>query len=252
MQIIGHRGAKGLAPENTLAGIKLALMRSVDWIEFDVRATKDGELVILHDRTLVRVAKRHHRVQDLTYAELRQIATVSGESIPTFAEAMEAIGTHAKVDIELKSRRTAKKVAAEIKRQVAMGRPYSDFVVSSFRPWLLREMQRHDSQIPLLILQGALPFLFMLLPGLKLSAVGFSKLAAPRLAISLAKKRGLWTVIHTVNSKTEAKLFAAKGADALVTDVPQAFKPFWPMLLLWLSVLLVVVILLCLLIRNVL
>lgn len=249
MQIIGHRGAKGLAPENSITGIKLAIARGVDWIEFDVRATKDGELVILHDRTLFRVAKRHHRVEDLTYRELKQIATVSGESIPTFAEAMKAIGTQAKIDIELKSDRTAKKVVAEIKRQVATGRPYNDFVVSSFRPWLLREVQRHDANVPLLLLQGAMPFFFLFLPGIKLSAVGFSKIIAPRFAISLAKKRGLWTVVHTINSKTEAKFFAARGIDALVTDVPHAFKPLWPRLLLWLSVLLGAVALACLLIR---
>ncbi len=67
MEIIGHRGAKRLAPENTIVGIKLALQRKVEWIEFDVRATKDGRLVVLHDRTLLRVAKNHRRIQSLTF-----------------------------------------------------------------------------------------------------------------------------------------------------------------------------------------
>lgn len=232
MEIIGHRGAKGLAPENTIAGIVFALTRGVDWIEFDVHATKDGELVVVHDGTLLRIARSHRRVRDLTVSELRRLATISGETIPTFEEVMHTIGRRAKIDIELKSSRTAKKVVAEIKRQVAEGRPYSDFMVSSFRPWLLKAVYRLDPAIPLLLLQGILPVAFML-PSLKLSGVGFSRFVAPKFAITLAKKRKLWTVVFTVNTKAEARLFKAMGVDAIATDVPQAFKPLWVILLRW-------------------
>ncbi len=231
MEIIGHRGAKGLAPENTIKGIKHALLRGVDWIEFDVRVTKDGYLVVLHDRTLLRITKDHRRTKDIKLVELRGIATRSGEKIPTFAEVMQAIGQRAKINIELKSRGAAKEVVTEIKQQVHAGRPYSDFMVSSFRPWLLKEIQKKDPAIPLLLLQGMWPFLFMLLPQLRLTGVGFWRFAAPRLAITLAKKRNLWTIVSTVNSQREARLFAEKGINAIVTDVPQAFKPFWPQVL---------------------
>jgi glycerophosphoryl diester phosphodiesterase len=251
MEIIGHRGAKGLAPENTIAGIKFALSRGVDWIEFDVRSTKDGKLVVVHDHTLLRVAKNHRRVQNLTFAELREIATVSGEAIPTFEEVMETIGRRAKIDIELKSRRTAKKVVAEIKQQVDEGRPYSDFIVSSFKSRLLQEVQRLDSQVPLLLLQEWLPFKFMLTPRLRLFGVGFYRLVAPKIAINLARKRGLWTMVYTVNTKAEANIHEQRGIHAIVTDVPQAFKPLWRVMLLWALIALGITALLYLLVRYV-
>ncbi|MFB0926337.1 MAG: glycerophosphodiester phosphodiesterase family protein, partial [Vicingaceae bacterium] len=52
--VTGHRGAGGLAPENTLASIQLALDLGVDRIEIDVQQTKDNVVIVLHDRTLRR------------------------------------------------------------------------------------------------------------------------------------------------------------------------------------------------------
>ena len=231
MQIIGHRGAKGLAPENTVAGIRAALKRQVDWIEFDVRVTHDGALVVVHDRTLLRIAKQLHKVRHYTLAQLKAIATQSGEPIPTFEEIMAAIGTKAKIDIELKEKGAAPQVIAEVNRQVAAGRSYDDFLVTSLRPRLLREMQRLEPRIHVGLLQGAWPLAFLTLPGLRLSAVGFYHLVAPRAAIKLAKRAGLWTFVFTVNQRTEATHFEQLGVDALITDVPQQFKPLWPWLL---------------------
>jgi len=252
MQIIGHRGAKGLAPENTIAGIAFALARKVDWIEFDVRATKDNKVVVIHDATLMRISKERGRVRDYTYAELHRLATWSGEPIPTFEEVMKAIGKKAKVDIELKEKGCSAKVIEIINQQVLAGRSYSDFIVSSFKPWLLKEMKSQEPRIPRLLLQGGVPFLFLLFPGLQLSGVGFSRFAAPRQAISMAKKRGLWTIAFTINSKAEAALFKAKGIDAIATDVPQAFISAWPIVIRWglgLVCLAVALLLLCYVVR---
>lgn len=229
MQIIGHRGARGLAPENTIAGIVFALGCKVDWIEVDVHATKDGEVVVLHDATLNRIAHAERKVQNYTIAELQKIATKSGEAIPIIDEVFVAVRGRAKLNIELKSTRCAQKVINLINDEVANGREYTDFMISSFYPWLLADAQRLQPAIPRALLHGPIPIAYLLVPFLKLHAVGFSRFFAPSGAIWLAKKLGLWTYVYTVNSQTEVDAFAKKGVDAIVTDVPQNFKTYRPL-----------------------
>ena len=77
MQIIGHRGARSLAPENTIAGVIFALSCSVDWIEVDAHATKDGEVVVLHDAPLNRIAQAKRRVRSYTLPQVEKVATKS-------------------------------------------------------------------------------------------------------------------------------------------------------------------------------
>lgn len=102
-QIIAHRGASALAPENTIAAFRMAIEEGAEGIEFDVRLTKDGEAVVFHDRTLKRTAGRKGKVADLTVEELRLLDVGSwfdrangkhsndgfaNESVPTLGEAL--------------------------------------------------------------------------------------------------------------------------------------------------------------------
>jgi len=70
--IIGHRGAKGIAPENSLSGFKKAVELGIDGIELDVHLTKDGELVVIHDMDLQRLAGLRIPIKQLTFKELRE------------------------------------------------------------------------------------------------------------------------------------------------------------------------------------
>ncbi|MGI9027971.1 MAG: glycerophosphodiester phosphodiesterase [Candidatus Saccharimonadales bacterium] len=92
MILIGHRGAGGIEPENTIAAIEAAVNVGVDIIEFDLRATKDRQLVLVHDSNLLRIAGTNKTVSDMTLAEISTTVTKSGQPIPTFAEALEAAG----------------------------------------------------------------------------------------------------------------------------------------------------------------
>ena len=72
-RLFGHRGAAGVAPENTLPSFRRALADGVDVFELDVHATRDGEVVVLHDPTLERTTDGVGRVAALTFAELSQL-----------------------------------------------------------------------------------------------------------------------------------------------------------------------------------
>ncbi|MEO6761058.1 MAG: glycerophosphodiester phosphodiesterase [Candidatus Saccharimonadales bacterium] len=97
MIIIGHRGAKGLAPENTLDAIKHALKHHVDEVEFDVRVTKNGIPVLSHDSTL-RIGDQTRVIAEHSLDELRHFKP----NIAILAEALELVGNQARLHIEIK------------------------------------------------------------------------------------------------------------------------------------------------------
>lgn len=95
--IISHRGAAGLAPPNTLVGIRRALEYDIDGIELDVRRTRDGTLVLFHDPVLDWATDRHGRVEDTRWEDLAS-ARIDGEPIPKLTEALAMV---ADADVEL-------------------------------------------------------------------------------------------------------------------------------------------------------
>jgi glycerophosphoryl diester phosphodiesterase len=107
---VGHRGAKGHAPENTFASFDLAVQMGVHAVETDVHLSKDGEIVIIHDHTVDRTTNGHGFVKDLTVEELRRLdagawfdARFAGERIPTLAELLAWAHDRVSLAIEIKN-----------------------------------------------------------------------------------------------------------------------------------------------------
>src|SRR6476646_6451219 len=88
--IIGHRGAAGLEPENTLRSFTRALRIGVDAIELDVYCV-DGKLVVIHDDTLERTTNGRGDVMAMSYDALRRLDAGSGERIPTLDEVLDLV-----------------------------------------------------------------------------------------------------------------------------------------------------------------
>lgn len=109
-QLIGHRGIAALAPENTMASFRLAASQKVSWIEFDVRLTKDNELIIFHDDRLERTTNGKGFVYDHNLSELLNLDAgawfaphFAGETIPVFSEAFtELLHLGLQCNIEMK------------------------------------------------------------------------------------------------------------------------------------------------------
>ena len=118
VQVIAHRGASARAPENTLSAVRAAVACGADGVEIDVRRSRDGEFVVLHDATLGRTTdvRRHRwkrsgpRVEELTLRQLRRLDAGSwkgpsfvGERIPTLVEVLDLVAaTPARLLIEVK------------------------------------------------------------------------------------------------------------------------------------------------------
>lgn len=155
---IGHRGASGYEPENTLRSFRKALDLGVDMIEFDVRLCKSGEPVVFHDDTLDRITGGQGYIKDLTLAELKRYNVGKGEKIPTLTGALNTIDRQAIVNIELKGKNIAEPVAQVIKDYINSGWPPKVFLVSSFNRKEFAKFAHHNPGARLGILVGKNPF----------------------------------------------------------------------------------------------
>lgn len=120
--VVAHRGAWHGAPENSLAAIENAIVIGVDIVELDVRKSADGELFLMHDDTLLRMAGVDRDAETFTMAELQSIAlraddggegrALTDQRIPTLKQALEIIRGRIFADLDLKDRGLFSEVAA--------------------------------------------------------------------------------------------------------------------------------------------
>ena len=216
MFIIGHRGAAGLAPENTILGIKTAIENNVDAIEFDVRVTKDGKLVLCHDDTFLRIAGNSSKIEDLGLSEIRKLKTYSKQVIPTLEEAIKAAGNTPLV-IEGKSDGWAKPLAKVLKNHKAPGArviSYSHrelFVFSELMPDIDTFVIENHHPIEAMMLAKKLGF-----TGVSLAAWLYSPVA-----YSFAKRRSLELITSPINPTWRIRLFHVFYPKVMITtDFP--------------------------------
>ena len=91
MIIIGHRGAMGYEPENTLRSFQKALDLGVDMIEFDVHLCKSGELVVFHDEKVNRTTNGQGYIAQKSLEKLKELDAGQGEKIPTLEEVLDLV-----------------------------------------------------------------------------------------------------------------------------------------------------------------
>jgi len=132
--VVGHRGARSCAPENTLGSIRAAKACGADFVEVDVRLSKDGRLVVIHDETVDRTTDGSGRVEDLTLEEIKLLDAGLGERVPTLAEAVALVGElDLGIVVEMKEEGLEDLVARELKGKRA--------IVTSFYHASVREIK---------------------------------------------------------------------------------------------------------------
>ncbi|MCK4374153.1 MAG: glycerophosphodiester phosphodiesterase, partial [Candidatus Brocadiae bacterium] len=111
VEVVGHRGAAGVEPENTLRGFRLAVELGADWTECDVHLTKDGRPVVMHDETVDRTTDGEGPVDSFSWAELRKLdaggwfaGEYAGERVPGLEEVLEFARGKARLCVEIKGR----------------------------------------------------------------------------------------------------------------------------------------------------
>ena len=222
MLVIGHRGAAGLAPENTLEALHAGMQAGADILEFDVRLTKDNVPVVIHDATTARTHGNRVVISHVTHDELQAMNLTP--SVPTLQEVLDEFFGHCILNIEIKARGCGK-VVAELIASHYISKPadWDTIIISSFKARELVQVRKVSSHIPLALLHDQNPFLFIAYERrLHFSAVGFHRLYLNQLATEIAKRIGLFCYAYTIDRPYGAYILDQKGIDGVVTNKPNS------------------------------
>ena len=237
-RVTGHRGAAGLAPENTIESIQKALMLKADRIEIDVQQTKDNQIVVIHDYTVDRTTNGKGAIKDLTLAEIKSFnikgegLQITGLKIPTLDEVLDAMNNSAVLLIEIKKEKDLypgieQRVVDIINRHNAR----EICIVHSFNDDVLIKIHAVDSLIILhKLFIAKLPLLNIIFDGKfrcrKLKDYNFisdfsinypfvTKSVIDKIH-AMNKKVNVWTVDDTAKMKKLIDL----GVDGIITNYP--------------------------------
>ena len=228
--IIGHRGASAVAPENTMAAFREAIAVGADGIEFDVRLTRDGVPIIIHDNTLRRTTGLPHRIADLTWPELESLNV----GVPSLEQLFTLFdGNDLSLYLEMKSdspgeREPLAKACCKLIDEYSFK---ARVFVECFDLPALEVVKKIDSEIKTAALFEPGLFKPSVLSDQRIlnraTAIGASALALHhRIArgslVQKAKDAGLAVAVWTVDDPTWIERARSTGIDALITNNPAA------------------------------
>lgn len=274
-KLVAHRGASAYAPEHTLAAYRLAITQGADYVEQDLAVTRDGVLICLHDESLERTTnveevfpdravvdpatgRRHWLAVDLTLAEIKRLdagswfdARFASERVPTWEEAVRAVGAAAGLYPELKTpalyrARGIDQTALFIASFSALGldhRPAGSIIVQSFDDLPLRQLAKALPAVPrTLLVEPRDAGRWLTDRGLTEAATFATGIGPGKLAIdghpeivAAARKAGLTVTPYTFTTRSkvperfadvtaEMRYYVDElGVDALFTDNPDKF-----------------------------
>lgn len=218
----GHRGARGLEPENTLLSFKKALDSGLKWIELDVYSV-ENELIVIHDQRLERTTNGHGRVESSPLEYLRSLDAGKGEKIPFLREVLDLLDKNANINIELKGNNTAKPVSLIIEDYISRsGWDAGQFLVSSFNHYELKTFKKISPHIEIGGLTANLPFGYASFAK-KLGAysVNASLEFIDRKFVEDTHRKEMKFFVYTVNNPDDLKYVKELGVDGVFTDYPE-------------------------------
>ncbi|MFN8195319.1 MAG: glycerophosphodiester phosphodiesterase family protein [Nocardioidaceae bacterium] len=244
--VIAHRGASGDAPENTLAAARIAVRHGADAVECDVHRTRDGALVVIHDRHVRRTTnglaalprRGRLRVAELTLDEIQRLDAGAwfdpafvGERVPTLQEWAAEIGSAADLLVEMKRPSDYPSIQHDLAVELRTGALAAavarrGVTVQSFDHAWLRRFREVVPDVPVGVLsEGRLG------PELVELARGFAHHLNPALGavdpstVLRLRDAGLGVSVWTANTHRQLRRALACGVDGVITDRPARLRP---------------------------
>jgi glycerophosphoryl diester phosphodiesterase len=235
---IGHRGAGGYEPENTLRSFQRALELGVDMVEADVWLTKDKKIVIIHDATVNRTTNGRGKVSRLYLAEIKKLDAGWGEQVPTLSELLTLIKNHCQLNIEVKTKKVADYLVKELKETDF---PNDNLLISSN---FIKTLKFIKKQIPSIRIAWIFKArqnkiwqwlwagkMLMVLPmvhqyiinKLKTHHLDIANIYYPLVNKKLVDKIhqcNKMIMVWTVNNRAEIKMMKEDGVDGIFSDYP--------------------------------
>jgi glycerophosphoryl diester phosphodiesterase len=233
--ILGHRGARAQAPENTLPSFERAMTLGADGVELDVFLSKDKVPVVIHDETLDRTTDGHGEVGDYTLAELKQFNAAKGwpqrgVTLPTLREVLEQLPEGSTINIELKGAFSHSQgdfvdlilqLIAEFDHKLTV-------IVSSFDSALLAKVRQKNAQVLIGLLldthdKNNFSLALKRMKAIEPDALHMTPVLASPWLVRLAKVKGLRVMLWTINDSAEAQTRLKAGVDGIFSDLPEGF-----------------------------
>jgi glycerophosphoryl diester phosphodiesterase len=247
--ILGHRGAKSIAPENTLASFQTALEIGVDMLELDVHLSKDGELMVIHDPKLSRTTDGQGMVCDFdreTLQALNAAAKFSGEKsfgiqhIPTLQEVYDLVGDQAAINVEIKTKADGSRYAGIEEKVAALVKHNGKIdtsVISSFNFPTIEKIQKLAPSLQCHVIVSGGFFQQKAKEGKteqdivqefvqrNYDLVAIEKSYLTNSLMALLNEAGIQEAVWIINDVDEMERYLAMGVDRLTSDDPHIIVP---------------------------
>lgn len=230
MRIIGHRGARGEAPENTLGGFQYIHDLGIRAVEFDVRQLKDHELIIMHDDNMLRTTGIDQALYPLNSTELDSYNQAhiwldwEKQSTPTLRQALQIMQDFEHLEVEVKAVETQAEAERLIQHLTQQLRGFEqNAVITSFDLKILQALQHQHSTFKRgLLIEDDIQHL-AIEQALKYDCcqIGWMNQLATDELLKATQQANLAISVWTVNDIERAKHLRDCGIDGLITDFPK-------------------------------
>ena len=220
VKIIGHRGASGYAPENTILSFETAIEIRCDRAELDVRLSKDNNVIVFHDEEVSRVTNGNGFVHELSLAELKKLDVSEHQKIPTLQEVIDFCKGKIDLQIELKAQGTPRLV-----NNILLQNNFIDnVVITSFDVELLQEIKKLNSNLKVgLLFKEYSEKIWQLAEEIPLDFIGPRGNIVTEELVNKAHKLGKSVYAYHVKEKELGEKLIALGVDEIGTDFPKLF-----------------------------
>lgn len=224
VEVIAHRGAAGVRPENTMASVEKALEDGADWVEIDVQETADGEVVVIHDSDFMKIAGDPIKIWDATMDNVARIdvgswfdPAYSDQRVPKLSEVLAAAKGRAGVLIELKYYGHDVKLEQRVADIVAAEGMEAEVMAMSLKYGAVQKMKgiRPDWDVGLLASASA-----GRIWELEANFLAVNKAMASSRLVREMRKANKKLYVWTVNEPMEMSRLISLGVDGVITDEP--------------------------------
>lgn len=221
LTIIGHRGAAGLAFENTLASIRKAIDLGLSMIEFDVWKTTDNEIVVFHDSYLDRLTNGSGFIAEKSLPELQNLLLKNGATIPTLTEVLRLVKAYpVTIIVEVKAENAFSETFRILKEML----PFSRFILGSFYHRKVTELKQQNPELQTAImLEGVLVDLDSYLQKINPDYVVASIDTQNEYLAETVKAQNRRLCFYTVNTEAEFQMALKHEPFGIITNYPDRF-----------------------------
>ncbi len=224
--VTAHRGASGLAPENTLSSMKAAMENNADFSELDAQETADGVIIVLHDDGLKRTAGAEKNIWEMNYDELKNYEVGSwydkqfdGEKIPTLQEVIDLVKGKMKINIELKMNGHEKMLAEKVVKIIDQNNFADQCIVTSFNYDEIKKVRKINKDIKVGYIFSKMPEDIDVFTA-NCDLLSVNKKLVDENFVKKAHENGKAVHVWTVNETEDMERLIALGVESIITNYP--------------------------------